>query len=89
MITYLTHKGYTGSIDYSPADKVYYGKVQGIAALVSYDGPTFPDAEADFRDAVDDYLALCRANHEPPERPRQQNEAQLPVHAAQAHSGIM
>ena len=32
------YKGYIGSIDFSVEDKIFYGKVLGIRALISYEG---------------------------------------------------
>ena len=55
----LEYKGYVGSIEFSEADGLFYGKVLGIRALVSYDGTTTKELVDDFRTAVDDYLKLC------------------------------
>ena len=38
----MNYKGYTGSVEFSKADGLFYGKVQGIRSLISYEasGPT-------------------------------------------------
>ena len=59
MISSLKYKNYVGSIEFSKEDNIYYGKVQGIKSLVSYEGATLNELIEDFRGAVDDYLALC------------------------------
>ena len=59
MDSIMEYKGYRGSVEYSETDNVFFGKVQGIRSLVSYDGITIAELESAFRDAVEDYLALC------------------------------
>jgi predicted HicB family RNase H-like nuclease len=38
---HLNYKGYTGSIEYSREDDLFFGKVPGIRSLISYEGKTF------------------------------------------------
>lgn len=56
----LVYKGYVGSIDFSEKDSIFYGKVQGIRSLISYEGENAKELINDFHTAVDDYLELCR-----------------------------
>ncbi|HMS69805.1 MAG: type II toxin-antitoxin system HicB family antitoxin [Saprospiraceae bacterium] len=55
----LEYKGYTGTIEYSHEDQLFYGKVIGIKSLISYEGATGPELEADFKESIDDYLSDC------------------------------
>lgn len=66
---YLQYKGYTGSIEYSTEDKLLFGKVLGIKDLISYEGGTGEDLEADFRDAIHSYIKLCEEQGSKPEKP--------------------
>ena len=66
---YLTHKGYTGTIEYSPEDSLLYGKVLGIRGLISYEGESGKMLEEDFREAIDVYLAYCKEAGKAPEKP--------------------
>lgn len=66
---YLEYKGYTGSIEYSPEDSLLFGKVVGIRGLISYEGETGKLLEADFREAIDAYLADCKEEGKSPEKP--------------------
>ena len=66
---YLEYKGYTGSIEYSPEDNLLYGKVLGIAGLISYEGETGKLLEEDFKEAVNVYLAECKEAGKAPEKP--------------------
>lgn len=63
----LTYKGYKGSIEFSEADKLLYGQVLGVRALISYDGSTVSELIDSFHEAVDDYLEVCRAQGIKPE----------------------
>ena len=68
-MNYLDYKGYNGSIAYSQEDGLLYGKVLGIKGLLSYEGETGQDLEADFKASIDDYLADCKAQGKAPEKP--------------------
>jgi predicted HicB family RNase H-like nuclease len=68
MSTTMEYKNYLGSVEFSEADGVFYGKVLGIRALVSYEGTNARELVEDFHGAVDDYLALCRETGMEPER---------------------
>ncbi len=57
----LEYKGYIGSIQYSETDGIFFGRVQGIRSLVSYEGRNEQELVEDFHEAVDAYLALCEA----------------------------
>lgn len=65
----LEYKGYTGSIEYSKEDGQLYGKVLGVKGLISYEGATGKQLEADFMNAIDTYLADCKLDRVAPEKP--------------------
>lgn len=56
----MTDKGCVGSVEFSDADGVLFGKVQGVRSLISYEGETCEALQADFRKVVDAYLELCQ-----------------------------
>lgn len=64
----MEYKGYTGSIEFSAEDTTFYGKVQGIHALISYEGSTAKELLSDFHAAIDDYLELCSKEGKEPEK---------------------
>lgn len=64
----LKYKGYIGSVSYSEPDKVFFGKLEGIDALVNYEGESVAELTAAFHEAVDDYLALCEDIGQKPEK---------------------
>lgn len=59
----MNYKGYVGSIEFSEADGIFFGKVQGIQSLISYEGANVKELEEEFHGAVDDYLALCKVEN--------------------------
>ncbi len=65
----LVYKGYTGSIEYSKEDDLLYGKTLGIQGLISYEGATGHELEADFIEVIDSYLAECKQDGIAPEKP--------------------
>lgn len=64
----MEYKGYVGSVEFSEADGLFFGKVMGIRGLLSYEGTTAKELVEDFHGAVDDYLALCEARGITPEK---------------------
>ncbi|MCD8006130.1 MAG: type II toxin-antitoxin system HicB family antitoxin [Oscillospiraceae bacterium] len=64
----MKYKDYIGSVEFSESDGVFFGKVMGIRALISYEGETAKDLVEDFHGAVDDYLALCEEKGVEPEK---------------------
>ena len=68
MSNTMEYKNYVGSVEFSESDGVFFGKVMGIRAMISYEGTTAKELVEDFHGAVDDYLALCEAEGKDPER---------------------
>ncbi len=60
MSSTIQYKGYVGSVEFSQEDRVFYGKVLGVRALISYEGTTAKELMKDFQEAVDAYLELCQ-----------------------------
>ena len=56
----LHYRGFTGSIEYSEEDHLYYGKVLGIRDLISYEGTSKSELFLDFRGAINDYIRIKR-----------------------------
>ncbi len=64
----MEYKGYIGSVEFSEEDSLFYGKVMGIRALISYEGESAHDLVEDFHSAVDAYLDLCAEQGIEPEK---------------------
>ena len=61
----LSYNGFVGSVHFNAADEVFYGKIVGVDDLVTFEGTTVADLATSFRDAVEDYLVLCRTVGKP------------------------
>ncbi len=68
MNNVLEYKGYLTKIEYSTADHVLYGKIEGIKDLVNFESDSIEDIEEEFHCAVDDYLQLCEELGECPDK---------------------
>ena len=65
----MTYNGYFGSVHYDDEDKIFYGKLEFVRALVSYEGTDVISLRTAFEEAVDDYLELCEETGKKPEKP--------------------
>ena len=65
----LSYKGYIGSLHYSKEDKVFWGKVEMIRSLVTFEADNAQDLENSFHEAVDDYIQTCDEQGISPEKP--------------------
>lgn len=68
MSNIMEYRGYVGSVEFSQEDSLFFGRVQGIRSLISYEGSNATELVDDFHAAVDDYLAMCDAEGISPER---------------------
>lgn len=65
----LEHRGYVGSAKYSSEDHVFYGKLEGIRDLVTYEAADVSGLEQSFKEAVDDYVTTCSKRGKTPQTP--------------------
>lgn len=56
----LTYKGYLGTVNFSANDEVFYGKVNGISDLVTFEGKSVEELKGAFESSVEDYLETCK-----------------------------
>jgi predicted HicB family RNase H-like nuclease len=66
---HLEYEGYTGTIEYSKEDELLYGQVVGTKSILSYEGSTGTELEADFKGVIDEYLKDCKESDIKPEKP--------------------
>ncbi|NYT28014.1 MAG: type II toxin-antitoxin system HicB family antitoxin [Candidatus Thiodubiliella endoseptemdiera] len=60
MSNTIEHKGYISSVEYSNEDKCFFGKLEMIDDLVTFEADTVKGLEKNFQDSVDDYLSTCK-----------------------------
>ncbi|MEO1691848.1 MAG: type II toxin-antitoxin system HicB family antitoxin [Cyanobacteria bacterium J06631_6] len=69
MKNLMEYKGYLGSVNYNDEDKIFYGRVEYIRSLISYEGHDVESLQHSFHEAVEDYLELTRTQNIEPEQP--------------------
>ena len=60
MTDLMSHRGYYGSVHLDEEELIFYGKLEFIRALVTYEGNTARQLRTSFEEAVDDYLKTCK-----------------------------
>ncbi|WP_281238793.1 type II toxin-antitoxin system HicB family antitoxin [Flavobacterium praedii] len=68
MKNYLEYKGYIGTVEFSADDKTFFGKIQGINDLVTFEGSSVDELEKSFQESVLDYLEICVTLNKSPEK---------------------
>ena len=70
----LSYKGYTGTVEWSEQDNLFFGKVKDIRSHILYEGKTIDELRDDFYDAIDFYLEDCEEHGDEPEIPNNNNK---------------
>ena len=65
----LVYKGYVGSVEFSPTDEVFWGKIEHINDLITFESDNAHELKKAFEDAVNDYLKYCSEKKVSPEKP--------------------
>ncbi|MBT3749801.1 MAG: type II toxin-antitoxin system HicB family antitoxin [Bacteroidetes bacterium] len=55
----MKYKEYLASVHFSAEDEVFYGKIEGVEDLISFEGQDVQELKSSFHEAVDDYEELC------------------------------
>jgi len=61
----LRYQDFLGSVHFSAEDECFFGKIEGIEDLVTFEGRDVDELKRSFREAVDDYIDLCRRANKP------------------------
>lgn len=56
----LIYKEYIGTVHFSADDETFFGKIEGINDLVTFEGETVKELKNAFEEAVEDYIELCK-----------------------------
>jgi len=65
MNNIIKYKGFIGSVQFSAEDTCFFGKIEGIDDLVTFEGSEVGELKDAFREAVEDYLKLCQTTGKP------------------------
>ena len=68
MSNTIEYKSYIGSIEYSSEDKCFFGKLEMINDLVTFEANNAEELEINFRNVVDDYLQTCKELDREPQK---------------------
>ena len=64
----LKYKDCIATIHFSSEDDIFYGKIAGIDDLISFEGSSVEELKDAFREAVEDYLELCKQTGKPAQK---------------------
>ena len=56
----LNYKGFIGSVHFSADDNVFFGKLEGITDLVTFEGETVKELTDAFHYVVDEHVRDCK-----------------------------
>jgi predicted HicB family RNase H-like nuclease len=62
----LQFKNFFGSVHFSSDDAVFFGKIEGINDLVTFEGKTVEEINKSFKEAVNDYIDICKQAEKEP-----------------------
>lgn len=66
MNNVMRYKGYFAKVQYSEEDNCFWGEIEGINDLISFEGTSVKELRKDFEEAIDSYIEHCqRYNKEP------------------------
>lgn len=68
MSSWIEYKGYSSKVEYSAEDDILYGRIEGIADLVTFEAESAAEVVQAFHEAVDDYLVFCKSVGKSPDK---------------------
>jgi predicted HicB family RNase H-like nuclease len=65
----IEYKGYIGVVEFDSEAKLFHGEVINTRDVITFQGTSVEEIEAEFKNSVDDYLAWCVEEGAEPEKP--------------------
>ena len=65
----LQYNGYQARIQFDADEKTFYGVVNDLQDIVTFEGQSVDELTTAFCDSVDEYLRFCNQRGEQPEKP--------------------
>ena len=65
----IKYRGFSARIDYDASNRIFVGRVLGMAEQLVFHGAGVDELHADFEFAIDHYLEECKKEGRSPERP--------------------
>lgn len=60
MTDKLKYKKFIATVHYSSIDEIFFGKIEGINDLVTFEGETVFGLKKAFEEAVEEYIEMCK-----------------------------
>jgi len=64
----MKYKGFIGSVHFAAEDRIFYGKVEGVNDMITFEGSTVDELEKGFKYMVDEHITDCNKNNTPIEK---------------------
>jgi predicted HicB family RNase H-like nuclease len=64
----LKYEDFIGTVHFSMEDELFYGKLEGVDDLVTFEGSSVAELKTSFQEAVDDYLEICKSLDKEPHK---------------------
>ena len=64
----MKYKGFIGSVHYANEDRVFYGKLEGINDLITFEGSTVDELEEGIKYMVEEHIEDCSKKNIPVEK---------------------
>jgi predicted HicB family RNase H-like nuclease len=64
----LTYKDFIGSVHFSAEDNIFFGKVEGINDLITFEGDSVRKLKNAFRYVIDEHIKDCEVENIPVEK---------------------
>lgn len=61
----LKYKGFIGSVSFAAEDDVFYGKIEGVNDLITFEGGSVQELKDAFHYMVDEHINDCEAENRP------------------------
>ena len=68
MSNKIEYNGYIGTVEYSQEDKCFFGRLEMINDLVTFEAENASDLEINFKNCVDEYLLTCKELQREPQK---------------------
>lgn len=68
MNNVMQYKGYWAKIQYSDTDKCFWGEIEGINDMITFEGTSVEDLKKDFEEALDEYIEWCKEEGVEPQK---------------------
>ncbi len=64
----LLYKGFIGSVHFGTSDRIFFGKIEGVDDLITFEGETVDELESAFKYMVDEHIKDCIKENKPLEK---------------------